>query len=218
MKKCAQFIFLTVFICLSFSVKANKIDNQTCGIAAGKPLTSGVFGPYDYRDPTERQQRLSIVEGAHFTREVETLMGGANGATGGLADDIHYTLRKFPNHHRALNAMGRLQRRQKIDTFKSYQMHCYFARAKYFSPTDATVLMLEGMHYHLLKDYNKANASYQKAVTLDPEHAEIQYNYGLLLFDMGRYGEARTFADKALANNYPMRGLQNRLSKITPEK
>lgn len=218
MNKSAQFIFLIIFVCTTFSVKANQINNETCGITPGKPLTSGRFGPYDYRDPTDREKRLSIVETAHFTHEVETLKGGANGHTGGPAPDIHYTLRKYPNHHRALNSMARLQRRQKVNPNFSYQMHCYFARAKYFTATDATVLMLEGIHYHLLNDYAKARSSYQKAVALDPRHPEIQYNYGLLLFDMGRYGEAKIFADKAHANNYPMHGLQNKLSKINSAK
>ena len=62
------------------------------GMACGD--LQNAYGPYDYRTATEFQKHL--VEGAHFTPEVESLKGARGSAT--VGGDIDYTLRAFPNH------------------------------------------------------------------------------------------------------------------------
>src|SRR4051812_47506028 len=77
-------LLLTLFVsCTAFA--------QGCGSLANP------YGPFDYRTSKDK---LDIVEGAHFTPDVETLRSGS---TGSLGADIDYTLRTSPNHHRALN-------------------------------------------------------------------------------------------------------------------
>ncbi|TQE90816.1 MAG: hypothetical protein FKY71_20345, partial [Spiribacter salinus] len=116
---------------------------QSCG-----SLGDG-YGPYDYTNAEHREERLPIVTRAHFTPQVERLERGQSGHLGG---DIDYTLRAFPNHHRALDAMSRLAVRE--DTHKPsnmrYTVRCWFHRAKEFAPDDGMVWMLEGMHHHRL--------------------------------------------------------------------
>ena len=72
------------------------------GIEDLGPATCGslnnAYGPFDYRTATEEQHRM--VEGAHFLGYIESLKRGKNAVTPG--PDIDYTLRVFPNHHRAL--------------------------------------------------------------------------------------------------------------------
>lgn len=216
MKKSVWVIHLMLMFSFNCQAQASKINNQTCGITPGHALTAGSFGPFDYRDPTNRVKRLHIVESAHFTSEVERLESGANGAVL-IAEDIAYTLRKFPNHHRALNAMARLQRRQDVNVHKVYALHCYFARAKYFAANDANVWLIEAIHYHLYKNHSKAKSSYNQALKLAPKHAEVQYNYGLFLFEQGHYKQAKVFADKAYASGYPLQGLNKKLMALNSQ-
>lgn len=75
------------------------------------------FGPFDYRYKTSVKTELgdahSMVEGAHFTPQIEQLIRGKTAVEPG--PDIDYTLRAFPNHHRALLSMSRLALRAKSD-------------------------------------------------------------------------------------------------------
>ena len=77
---------LSVCVCAS----AQALD-ASCG------SLENAYGPYDYR--TDRGNRLYLVESAHFTPVVESLISGLSGPLGA---ELDYTLRAFPNHHRAL--------------------------------------------------------------------------------------------------------------------
>lgn len=67
---------------------------------AGCGSLQNAFGPFDYRDPAARAESLQVVERYHFTADVEMLRRGK--ASANVLDDLNYTLRAFPNHHRAL--------------------------------------------------------------------------------------------------------------------
>ena len=67
------------------------------------------FGPFDYRTAPADKRRL--VEGAHFTRDVEQLIRGHTSST--PVGDLNYTLRVFPNHPRALYALMQWGTRKK---------------------------------------------------------------------------------------------------------
>ena len=71
------------------------------------PLANA-FGPFDYR--TEKGNSLYLVESAHFTPAVEAVIAGNTTYIGG---DLDYTLRAFPNHHRALMSMIRSKRNER---------------------------------------------------------------------------------------------------------
>src|SRR5678816_4417104 len=83
------------FLLVGF-LAVHAVSAQTGPSACG-PLANA-YGPFDYR--TDRTgTTLSIVEDNHFTPAVEQLISGITSSVGG---EIDYTLRAFPNHHRAL--------------------------------------------------------------------------------------------------------------------
>ena len=102
------------------------------------------FGPFDYRSAPPEQR--SLVEEVHFTPKVESLAGGNTSATAG--GDINYTLKVFPNHHRALMAVIKLSEKEKTDKPRSmqYSVACWFDRAERFRPDDAMVKTLHGVY------------------------------------------------------------------------
>ena len=111
---------------------------------SGKPC-NGVkasFGPYDYSKAYLHEHELFLVESAHFNNKVETLTSGAK-QKGNLLGDIHYTLKAWPNHHRALNTV--IKYRILKGPYKNLgieQPECYFQRAVNFSPKDDVSHML----------------------------------------------------------------------------
>lgn len=78
---------------------------------------ANAYGPFDYTNPEHRSKNLGVVERFHFTLEVESLIRGKSSYIWG---DLDYTLRAFPNHHRALYAFARyeIRERQKKPTEK----------------------------------------------------------------------------------------------------
>lgn len=202
------------FLTLSFAIAADchaERDNINCGIVVGQLLTNA-YGPYDATNPSHAD-KLPIVLGAHFTREVEQLIKGNRGS---IISDIDYTLRAIPNYHRALAAMAKYQRRKHLSANERNQFYsadCYFRRALYFSPSDVTSRMLYAIHLQMTARKDQAAAQYQHALSLAPDYTELQYNYALLLVDLERYDEAVELAKKAYAKGFPLPGLKNKLAE-----
>lgn len=171
------------------------------------------FGPYDYLDRNRLTQQLRLVEGAHFDVNVETLSGGAKSGTGNPLPDLEYTLRAFPNHHRALNTVITYDLR-KNKTFTSKRLspaECYLQRAINFSPKDANAHMLYAIFLHRGLRYTDAMKEYEAAQKLSPNNPQVMYNYSLLLVDLKRYEEARSHAVNLYAQGFPLQGLKKRL-------
>lgn len=170
------------------------------------------YGPYDYMYRERYSQQLRLVEGAHFTPNVEYLIKGEKNAH--PDGDLDYTLRAWPNHHRALNSAITLRlRKDKIyfqNTHRS-PAECYLQRALRFSPKDAVSYMLYGILLQRLSYYDEAYEKYRRAEDLQPENLNIKYNLGLLLVDMGRMKEAKHYAEQVYARKFPLPGLQRRL-------
>ena len=172
---------------------------------------ANAYGPYDYTNPTDVSERLPIVENAHFTPEVEALIGGN---TGSLWGDLDYTLRAFPNHHRALYAAARYALRP--DSPKDtgfYPAECYFRRAVAFNPSDGIAHMIYGIFLHKQDKLSEALAEYKLAVQLVPNSAETHYNLGLLYAEMRDYKNAKRHAQQAYALGYPLSGLKDKLQQ-----
>jgi tetratricopeptide (TPR) repeat protein len=168
------------------------------------------YGPYDYADSGQRAKHLSIVERFHFTRNVENLEIGHSSSVGA---DLDYTLRAFPNHHRALAALTKLALRDKTikPTGVKYSVHCYFERAIRFKPSDPAVRMVYGSYLQKLGQPDKAIDQFIVAVNLQPEDPTINYNLGLLYMQKKDYEQARTHAKKAYEQGFPLPGLKNQL-------
>lgn len=196
------------------------------------------FGPFDYTDPTftvagnytrhgRNEAPLRTVEKVHFTRIVESLTRGKTGED--PMGDIDYTIRAFPNHHRALYAAIRAymlqtpggRDKEKAKTFRPGYSgfpppECYLQRAEYFAPTDGMVTALFGLYLHRRDELDGALERYKAAEKKlgKTKYAELYYNRGLLHFDRGEYTEAQEYADKAYALNYQLPGLRRKLERL----
>ncbi|WP_147302619.1 tetratricopeptide repeat protein [Thalassotalea euphylliae] len=204
-----------MFITLVLSNKvigANR-DNTTCGIEQGVPLQNA-YGPWDFTNPAH-SSKLPIVLGAHFTSNVEKLKSGQ---TGKLIADIDYTLRAIPNYHRALYAMAKHQRIEKMafrNIDKYYTADCYFKRALYFQPNDAISHMIYAIHLQQTQRLEEAKEHYRVALTLLPENPEINYNAGLLYVKLGDLVKARQHAEVAYQQGYPLQGLAKQIENFS---
>ena len=186
----------------------------TASVAGCGDLANG-YGPYDYTNGAHFRQKLPIVEQAHFTMPVQTLQRGATATMPG--GDIDYTLRAFPNHHRALYAMSAYALRyrgQFVPPGARYSAECYFDRAMRFKPDDGVVRMLYGIHQYKLGKLDKALMQYDAALQIMPDSAELHNNLGLLYVARGDYVKANEHANKAYSLGFPLPGLRNRLIEL----
>ncbi|MDJ0741179.1 MAG: hypothetical protein QNJ91_15800 [Gammaproteobacteria bacterium] len=193
----------------------STLENAPCwGEAQG-------YGPFDYT--TAGSKRLHLVESHHFTPSVEQLVRGKNSKDPG--GDLDYTLRAFPNHHRALWSMSRyhlrrlkglnpeaLLRRATTQTGNP-PAECYFQRALAFAPEDAIVRVVFGVYLHRRSQLDSALKQYQAAEKTLPNHAELAYNLGLLYLDMGNIETARSYAERAALLGYPLTGLHRKVKE-----
>jgi len=208
-------LILVTFICLFFTSTSIFAKNSPwVGQAFNGAQCQGKgtgYGPFDYTIRNQLLDKLALVEKHHFSPNVEALIKGESGS---LLSDIDYTLRAWPNHHRALNSLSRYNllfpKKPKLKT----PVECYFQRAINFSPKDATTSMLYAIHLHKTKRYKTAQKLYAQAIKLSPNNPVIRYNYGLLLFDLKKYALAQKQAVIAYNENFPLNGLKNKLKRV----
>jgi len=185
--------------------QSSELEALECG------ALDNAYGPFDYTDPTHRRDNLPIVEQFHFSSDVENLRRGQSST---IIGDLDYTLRAFPNHHRALNSVARYLQANPTAAIAPYRSaECYFNRAMRFRPGDGTVRMIYGTYLFKRGERQAALQRYEEALTLKPESAEAHYNMGLLQLDLKRTDEALEHAHKAYALGYPLQGLKNRLKR-----
>jgi tetratricopeptide (TPR) repeat protein len=197
---------LIALLTISFNSNAGEVE-------CGPVKRLGGFGPFDYRDKANLAHNLPIVETYHFTPNIENLIHGETSKIGG---DISYTLRAFPNHHRALNAITRLATREKTakPQGSAYTVDCWFDRAIRWRQDDGTVRMLFANYLTQTKKMNEALEQYQAAEKLLPESPNVAYNFGLFYFERKDYDKAREYAKKAYAKGFPLDGLKKKLMSI----
>lgn len=185
-----------------------------CGTVQAQKKLCGelknAFGPFDYRKAASLPFEINIVEGAHFTSDVENNIKG-NSST--IAGDLDYTLRAWPNHHRALASMSRQGMIEKSVQAKGahYPVDCYFLRAFEFAPDDGMVHAIYGNHMFAKGKTEEALREFKRAVQLEPDNPTINYNAGLAYLKTKDYGKALEHAKKAYAQNFPLQGLKNKL-------
>ena len=198
--RAAAIASLLAAIGLSAPAAAQMAPSQ-CG-----PLANA-YGPYDYR--TDRD-KLPIVEAAHFTPEVESLIRGKSGYLGG---DLDYTLRAFPNHHRALISMMRFGDRVKGPRVPSaqYDVECYFVRGVTFRPDDVTARMLFATFLNSKNRKPEALRQLELVRTLAGDNPFTHYNLGLVYFDVGAFDKALAQAHRAHELGFPRPELADKL-------
>ena len=186
---------------------------MTCGQVHAQSLggcgnLENAFGPFDYR--TERDIHLKLVESAHFTPSVETLIRGKSSPIGG---DLDYTLRAFPNHHRALISMMRYGERLKVSRVPSAQfdVECYFVRAVSFQPDDVVARML---YAQFLLNSKRRDDALQQLAAAQPyarDNPFTHYNLGLSFLAAEQYDQALKHAHQAMALGFPRPELKAQL-------
>ena len=208
-------IRLKLFLLLLLAASAvsaapnSRIDNANCGIVSGQ-LVGGVnaYGYLDYINPRD-QAKLQKADGAYFKR--------TDNPDPNAYPRVVKPLRITPNHHQALYLMMTYYkgpRRDKNTEGEGYSMECYFKRANFHSPKDATVYMLHGMYYHWKSDWANSEVQYLRGIELQPRNAQIKYNLGLMYFEKGDYDNAAKYARIAYDQGFPMEGLRNKLKEV----
>ena len=200
----------TAILLLFILAPVTQAHSQQAAPPADCGPLQNAYGPYDYTNPGHRRDRLPIVERAHFTIDVYELR---RGTTGPIVGDLDYTLRAFPNHHLALDAMARLHRQQNTDRVGGgeYTLTCWFERAMRFKPADGMVRMIYGTHLFNIGEFAKAEEPLLEAAKLLPKSPEAHYNVGLLYVRLGDYQQAREYAEKAYSLGFQLPGLRDQL-------
>ena len=188
--------------CLWVSNAQAQLGPANCG-----PIENA-FGPFDYR--TVRGTQLRLVEGAHFTSSVEMLIKGKSGYIGG---DLDYTLRAFPNHHRALLSMMRYGERLKVPKVPGarYEVECYFVRAVTFQPDDVVARMLFAQYLLSAKRRDEALRQLAACQPLAQDNPFTHYNLGLSYVEAEQYDQALKHAHTAISLGFPRTELREKL-------
>ncbi len=179
-------------------------DGSACGSLANS------FGPFDYR--TQRGESLQLVESAHFTAPIETLVRGRSGGAS-PAGDLDYTLRAYPNHHRALISVMRYGEKSKSPHPRDlrYSVECYFDRATRFKPDDAIVRMIFATFLGASQRAPEAMKQLEQATSLAKDNPFTHYNIGLIYLDMKVYDKALAQAHTAYGMGFTHPDLKNGL-------
>lgn len=187
---------------LAFSIPVTAQQVPGCGSVR----ELGHESDYRTANPAVKNQ----VEGFHFTPEVEMLLRGKSGH---LGEDLAFTLRWFPNHHRALVAISRYAERLKVDQVPhaSYSVDCYFRRATAFTPDDQVARLLYAGYLFKAKRNADANREIDRAAELARDNPFTHYNIGLVLVEHQQYERALFHAHRAAALGFPRQELKERL-------
>jgi len=190
---------------LAWGAAVHAQDVPGCG------TLDNAYGPFDYRDPVNKQDNLPIVETFHFTPDVESLRRGRSGT---VIDDLRYTLRAFPNHHRALAAVARygLGGGHMPEDSNIPSVACFFERAVVFAPDDAVVRAVYANFLFKSGKREEAHEQYEEALRLAPESTEINYAAGLYYLEIGDLERAKASAEIAYGNGYPLPGLRKKIA------
>lgn len=202
---------LLLLVALSATALPAAAQNES--IACGTLRSPGQYGPYDYR--TIPGESKYLVEMAHFTPKVENLVAGNTGTL--PSGDLDYTLRAIPNHPRALLSMSRYSMKIKSERIPGarYPMECYFERAMRMAPDDPMPHLLYAMYFKDRRKTAEAKAQLALAEKLrgDPTSSDLDYNLGLMYFDLGELDKAAVAGQRAYALGAPFPALMNKLKQ-----
>jgi uncharacterized protein len=195
---------VAVVTALSPGAAQAQVSSAMCGPVWG----TDHFGPMDYR--TQRSWATRMVEPVHFTPKVENLIAGESGTLGA---DINYTLRAFPNHHRALISATRLAERGKNDQPPGmlWPVECYFERAIRFAPDDVVVRSLYAQWLGKRGRRPEAESQLETALKTAQDSPISNYSIGLVYFELGDFDKALAQAHRARELGWPRQELAQQL-------
>ncbi|CAG0956398.1 hypothetical protein ANRL3_00578 [Anaerolineae bacterium] len=204
-----RFMFLALAIFPTHETLAEDLECPT-------PRVGGAhqgYGPFDY---ITQKDKLPVVEGAHFTPKVAALISGERSY---LAGDLDYTLRAFPNHHRALESLIELALRSKTTSIPNmtFSVPCFLIRASKFVPTDGLVNALYANYLSRIGQKELAKSEAELAIKKTPNNPRVAYNIGLAYFYLGDYKSAKEYSDMAKKLGSSAVGLDKLLSGSVPQ-
>lgn len=203
-----QLITLGLF---GFLLHSTSLSAQESGLDAscGNLSENTFHRPIDYFASTPEFR--GRIEGPHFPPHVENLQRGNTDTTPG--HDISYTLRTFPNHHRALMAMINLGRKEKTNKPRGsdFTIDCWLNRALYFKPDDGIIRLIYSIELMRRAKYSQAVTQLLKSDELLINNGNVQYNLGLAYFELHEYDKALVCAHKAYALGFTLEGLPKKL-------
>lgn len=169
------------------AVRAQGLD-PSCGSLQAS------FGPFDYR--TERGHHLYVVESVHLAPVVESLFSGT---TGPLGADFDFTLRAFPNHHRALVSQMRCWRKTNLPQLPNMRstVDCYFDRDLQIRSDDTLARMSYATHLYQSGRSADAAAQLERTSFDAKENGFIHYNIGLVHLEAKQHDEALVQSHRA---------------------
>jgi len=170
------------------------------------------YGPFDYYDPPKGS--LSLVERPHFG--AITQERAKRGDWCWYWSDVDYTLRVFPNHPRALEAMAKyLEEHQacpkdergtalkdimaeiEAGDWREKNADYYFINGIKFRPKQTATRILYGKYLYKIGRLKDALIQLSDAEKLDAASGETHYYMGLAYADLGDYQNAKSHAVKA---------------------
>ena len=182
------------------------------------------FGPFDYRPDKyiyettygSHKARVNIVERAHFTIETEMLVSRKTGLVVSPGADLSYTLRAFPNHHRALMTLIALSEKEKTDKPRDsiYTVDCWFRRAARWAPDDNVVKMIYSTYLVKTNRKNEAEEQLDIAARQAGDNLFTHNNLGLVYFDMKMYDKALFHAHKTYGLGMTIPTLKEQLQSV----
>ncbi len=203
-RNCFPWLGLVVVLCVP---AARAQDLNACGTLENH------YGPYDYRK--ERTGKLRIVETSHFTPPIESLAASHRGRVDIDAQNLNYTLRTAPNHHRALVATMRLgtylgkAQIQDMD----YSIECFLERAVRFAPDDTVARALYAQYLGKIKRTQLAADILDDGLPYAEDNPLSTYNFGLIYFELGEHEKALLQAHRAMALGLPNTELADMLKR-----
>lgn len=205
MARSLAFAAMVLLTCAGGAARAQLADGN-----CGDPFVNN-YGPYDYR--TDRGPKLKIVEDYHFSPRVESLVGGQSGS---IEADLAYTLRAFPNHHRALISMKNLAPRLKAMKRAPDAMpaECYFLRALRFRPDDTIARLIYAQFLAASARKPDAVRQLDQAIAAAKDNAFSHYNIGLVYLEIGEPDKALAQAHRSIALGLDRPELKQRLQAI----
>jgi len=122
--------------------------------------------------------------------------------------DFQFILNYYPNHPRVLLLMAEL-----CETWKSPKCDLdeVFNRAIARNPNIPATFVIIGIHQERTKRIPAAIESFKRALAIDPNSVNANYNIALAYLDSGQFELANEHAQKAYALGAPPPGLRDRL-------
>jgi hypothetical protein len=173
------------------------------------------YGPFDYTNLQHFRDRLPVVENNHFNADVDNLTGTMAG--GLIGAHLLYTIRSFPNHHRALVSVTKLwaeygtATRPPPGVAPDQTPDFLYRRAISFAPTDGMVRLLYGIYLLDVGREEEAIERFDQAAALAPDNVDINYNLGLMYLRVNEREKADIHASTAYEQGYPLPGLRNKM-------